>query len=151
MLPPAPPPRPAPLGPATTARQPARAALHILVVDDEAAVRQVATDILAQHGSTTTVAEDGLRALELLGGDELRVHAVLLDYSMPRLDGLETFKRLRERRRDLPVVLMSGFDREVALERFAGLGITGFLQKPFSPADLLAAVATAAGTTAPPS
>ena len=52
-------------------------------------------------------------------------------------------KRLRARQPDIAVVLMSGFEVEEALERFAGLGISGFLQKPFTPAALLAAMAQA--------
>ncbi|MFT3830175.1 MAG: MASE1 domain-containing protein [Opitutaceae bacterium] len=112
-----------------------------LVVDDEAAVRQVAVDVLGNAGMAVVAASDGVQALELFGTDGQGLHAVLLDLSMPRLGGLETFKRLRERRSDIPVVLMSGFEAEEALERFAGLGITGFLQKPFTIQALRAVVA----------
>ncbi len=103
-----------------------------LVVDDEAAVRQVAADVLGGAGLAVVAASDGVQALELFGAEGHGVQAVLLDLSMPRLGGLETFKRLRERCAGVPVVLMSGFEAEEALERFAGLGITGFLQKPFT-------------------
>jgi PAS domain S-box-containing protein len=112
-----------------------------LVVDDEAAVRQVASDVLGSAGIAAVAAVDGVQALELFGVDGQGLHAVLLDLSMPRLGGLETFKRLRRCRPDIPVVLMSGFEEDEALERFAGMGITGFLQKPFTIQALRAIVA----------
>ncbi|HLP02052.1 MAG TPA: MASE1 domain-containing protein [Opitutaceae bacterium] len=121
-----------------------------LVVDDEAAVRQVAVDVLGNAGLTVIAASDGVQALELFGADGQGTHAVLLDLSMPRLGGLETFKRLRERRADIPVVLMSGFEAEEALERFAGLGITGFLQKPFTIQALRAVVTDVSARFAQP-
>ena len=115
----------------------------VLVVDDEATIRQVAADVLTQNGIPATTASDGLQALELFAAPGAGFRAVLLDFSMPRLDGVETLKRLRARQPDIAVVLMSGFEAEEALERFAGLGISGFLQKPFTPAALLAAMAKA--------
>ena len=116
-----------------------------LVVDDEATVRQVAAEMLGASGVASVLAADGLQALGLFGADGRGFRAVLLDYSMPQLDGVETFRRLRQRRPDIPVVLMSGFAVEEALERFTGLGITGFLQKPFSTGALLTAVAAVSG------
>ncbi len=145
---------PAPTAPATAAKATAAATpaspVHVLIVDDEDTIRQVAAEVLVKSGNRTTVAEDGRRALELFARDERSFHAVLLDYAMPHLDGLETFRQLRQRRPDLPVVLMSGFDRDEALERFANLGLSGFLQKPFTPAQLLAAIATATERKASP-
>ena len=65
--------------------------------------------------------------------------AVLLDLSMPRMGGSETLRHIRERRPDLPVVLMSGYtEQEVASKtpRSPSGGAAGFLQKPFLPEDL---------------
>jgi len=117
----------------------------VLVVDDEEAVRQVAAEVLGKAGHEILLAHDGLQALELFTPATRTYRVVLLDVSMPRLDGLETYKRIREMKSEVPVVLMSGYDQEAAMERFAGLGIRAFLQKPFSPAELRAIVAKVSG------
>jgi two-component system cell cycle sensor histidine kinase/response regulator CckA len=69
-----------------------------------------------------------------------RVTAVLLDLSMPRMGGQETFRHLREVRPNLPVILMSGYSEQVVAPQFTGSrpGITAFLQKPFLAEDLIA-------------
>ncbi len=115
----------------------------VLVVDDESTVRQVTSDLLDGTGLAARAAVDGFHALELFGENGAGVSAVLLDYTMPRLDGFETFKRLRERKADIPVLLMSGFAADHVLDRFEGLGLSGFVQKPFTRGELLAALARA--------
>jgi signal transduction histidine kinase/CheY-like chemotaxis protein len=144
----------APPGPllAGTARLPATAQPTgplVLIVDDEETILQVASEYLTKNGLPTATATDGVQALERFG-DGRDYRGVVLDYAMPRLDGLGTFKQMRQRRPDIPVLLTSGFEADEALERFAGLGITGFLQKPFTGAGLLAALRTALGQEAPP-
>jgi CheY-like chemotaxis protein len=69
-----------------------------------------------------------------------RISAVLLDLSMPRMGGAETFRRLREMKPDLPILMMSGYTEQVVAPQFtnSGPGITGFLQKPFLAEDLIA-------------
>jgi two-component system, cell cycle sensor histidine kinase and response regulator CckA len=64
---------------------------------------------------------------------------VLLDLSMPRMGGQETFRRLRERRPDLPIIMMSGYTEQVVAPQFTGSGpgLTAFLQKPFLAEDLM--------------
>ena len=107
----------------------------------------------ATTGAYAYLTGPALRFL-LTGGEEglgvLRSHprgidVVVLDVTMPGMGGLEAARALRGVRPDLPVVLMSGYSvREVTL-RSAGLGITGFVQKPFATPDLLAAVRLALG------
>jgi PAS domain S-box-containing protein len=111
----------------------------ILIVEDEEGVREVAERILQEIGFQTISAEDGRRALEIMEevGDSVR--AVLLDLSMPRMGGAETFRRLRARRPDLPILMMSGYTEQVVAPQFSGSGpgLTGFLQKPFLAEDLI--------------
>jgi len=126
---------PKPRAPATLALT-TEARGTVLIVDDEETIRQVAADVLTKAGFQTVVAADGLLALEALAVDGREFRGVLLDFSMPRLDGVETFKRIKARYPKLPVVLMSGYEEEDAVERFAGLGLSGFVQKPFTPATL---------------
>ena len=68
---------------------------------------------------------------------------MLLDLSMPQMDGQETFRELRRLREDVRVVLTSGYNEQDAVNRFAGKGLAGFIQKPYRAAELLAAIAQA--------
>jgi PAS domain S-box-containing protein len=112
----------------------------ILVVDDEEGVREVAERILQEIGFQTITAPDGRRALEIMEESGDGVTAVLLDLSMPRMGGAETFRRLRALRPELPILMMSGYTEQVVAPQFntSGPGITGFLQKPFLAEDLIA-------------
>jgi PAS domain S-box-containing protein len=112
----------------------------ILIVEDEEGVREVAERILQEIGFQTISAEHGRRALEIMEEIGDSVTAVLLDLSMPRMGGAETFRRLRARRPELPILMMSGYTEQVVAPQFSGLGPgpTGFLQKPFLAEDLIA-------------
>ena len=112
----------------------------ILVVEDEEGVREVAERILQDIGYETIGAEDGRHALSLMSEVGDRVSAVLLDLSMPRMGGAETFRRLREMKPDLPILMMSGYTEQVVAPQFSnsGPGTTAFLQKPFMAEDLIA-------------
>jgi PAS domain S-box-containing protein len=112
----------------------------ILVVEDEEGVREVAERMLQDIGFETIGAEDGRHALDLMQEVGDRVTAVLLDLSMPRMGGAETFRRLREMKPDLPILMMSGYTEQVVAPQFtnSGPGTTGFLQKPFLAEDLIA-------------
>jgi two-component system cell cycle sensor histidine kinase/response regulator CckA len=88
-------------------------------------------------------------ALEALDRGDHTVTAVLLDVSMPRMGGSETLRNIRERRPELPVVLMSGYtEQEVASKLLDdSAGAVGFLQKPFLPEDLASALRHASQPT----
>jgi two-component system response regulator MprA len=110
--------------------------VRILVVDDEAAVRDSLSRTLRFEGYEVGVAEDGLTALELIRDRE--PDAVVLDVMMPRLDGLETCRRLRAEGRLLPVLMLTA--RDTVGDRVAGLdaGADDYLVKPFALQELLA-------------
>jgi PAS domain S-box-containing protein len=112
----------------------------ILVVEDEEGVREVAERMLQDIGFETIGAEDGRHALDLMEELGDRVTVVLLDLSMPRMGGAETFRRLREMKPELPILMMSGYTEQVVAPQFnnSGPGTTGFLQKPFLAEDLIA-------------
>lgn len=103
----------------------------VLVIDDEEAVRTVAAGMLHMLGFATDLAPDGATGLELFRRDPSSYQLVLLDLTMPRMDGEETFRHLRHIEPQVRVVLMSGFNRADATSRFTGKGIAGFVQKPF--------------------
>ncbi|MDQ3137004.1 MAG: response regulator [Gemmatimonadota bacterium] len=110
----------------------------VLVIEDEDEVREVVGRMLERLGFHVIAAQDGVAALERLDEHDGSVAAVLLDLSMPRMGGYEVLQRIRGRKPDLPVILMSGYtEQEVASKVLdARSGVVGFLQKPFLPEDL---------------
>jgi CheY-like chemotaxis protein len=108
------------------------------VIDDEETVRMLAYRILERYGVPALMAANGAAGLEIVAarGDELA--AVLLDLTMPGLSGVETLRRLRAIRPDLPVLLTSGYSAESALEIAGGNARIDFIQKPYRPQELIA-------------
>ena len=122
----------------------------ILVADDEETVRSVASSMLQQLGFEVLTARDGLEAVELFRLNADRIDAVLLDLTMPRMDGEEALAQLREIRPDVRVVLSSGYSEQDAGGRFVGKGLAGFIHKPYRWSDLMAKMQEALAEKAPP-
>jgi twitching motility two-component system response regulator PilG len=114
----------------------------ILVVDDSATVRKLISGKLEKSGHHVVCANDGIEALECLevGLPDL----VLLDITMPRMDGYEVCKQIRANpaARDLPVVMISGKDGFFDKVRGRMAGTTGYVTKPFGPETLMKALET---------
>ena len=121
--------------PRATAAEPARQT--ILVIDDEQGVRMVARRIFERAGFQVIVACDGVEGLDRFRECPDEIAAVLLDVTMPRMGGEETFRELRRIRDDVRVLLSSGYSEQEAMGRFAGKGLAGFVEKPFRPQTLL--------------
>jgi PAS domain S-box-containing protein len=103
-----------------------------LVVDDDAEVREVLARMLDTLGFQVLAAADGSAALERLRRHGEAVRLVVLDLTMPGLDGEQTLQRLRRMQAALPALIVTGVaDRDVQ-ERFAALGAAAVLQKPFT-------------------
>jgi two-component system cell cycle sensor histidine kinase/response regulator CckA len=115
----------------------------VLVVDDEAAVRTIACAVLERAGCRTLGAANGEEALALFSLQPDEIDLVLLDLTMPVMDGEETFHALRALRPDVRVIMTSGYNRQDATARLAGRRLAGFLQKPWTAAALQEAVAAA--------
>jgi len=121
--------------------QDAPSALRVLVVDDDAGVRDVAVRLLEFEGVQATSVASGQEALQLLDSESF--DCVLLDLTMPRFSGPDTFRALRKRNRELPVVFSSG-QRDMTVDALVGEGKNAyFLDKPFTPRRLLDAIARA--------
>jgi CheY-like chemotaxis protein len=118
----------------------------VLLVDDEEAVRSVAQRVMTRAGYTVVPAEDGARAVALVREQPGRFSVVLLDLTMPRMDGEEAFRQMRALRPDLPIVIMSGFNEQDTAQRFAGQGLTGFISKPFTGAMLVSKLQAIVGS-----
>jgi PAS domain S-box-containing protein len=112
----------------------------ILVVDDEAPLRQAISLVLGQCGYTVLEASDGHMAVELIRerGDEVDV--VLLDVMMPRLDGVDTLRSLREMRVDVRVIGTSGVIHDPRVEAMRKMGVQHFLLKPYRNRELVSAI-----------
>jgi signal transduction histidine kinase/ActR/RegA family two-component response regulator len=119
----------------------------VLLVDDQREVREVTSSILDRLGYTAITAEDGVAALTLLDQHREAVRLVLLDVRMPRMDGVETLRRLRRLAPALPVVIVSGFGADKDLAVIRAIGVQGVVEKPFTVSELSETVARAlAGT-----
>ena len=118
----------------------------VLVVDDEEMVRGVAQLSLETVGFSVLAVGDGEEALEVFRREGHRIDAVLLDMTMPRLGGEETYYELQKLRPGLPTILTSGFNEQDTFERFSDQGVAiPFLQKPFQPQDLIRKIRDALG------
>ena len=102
---------------------------RILVVDDDLEVRLVLREFLSGRGYEVTVAESGLRALDLL--DDVDPQVVLLDVTMPQMDGVETLRRLLEARPALPVIMVTANADIGTTSRLLALGAADYIPKPF--------------------
>lgn len=109
----------------------------VLIVDDEEILRRVGQRMLEKFGFEVVAAEDGEQALELFQQSPERFVCVILDMTMPRMDGEETHRRLKRIRTDIPVILSSGYNEQEVVSRFVGQGLAGFIQKPYQAADLM--------------
>ena len=103
----------------------------ILVVDDQETVRSVATQIFERAGFDVVTAVDGINALEMYEKHKKAVKVVLLDMTMPRLGGADTFREMRRIRKNVPTILSSGYNEQTAINQFSGKGLAGFIQKPY--------------------
>lgn len=124
----------------STTGEPAPVPAAILVVDDDETVRTVSRRILEHAGYTVLLAAHGGEALQQYQARP-EIALVLLDMTMPHMDGEEAFRELRRIDPSVRVILTSGYNEQDATERFAGKGLAGFIQKPYRPQELLAAVA----------
>ena len=109
----------------------------ILIVDDDAGIRRIAELSLTKVGKLdVTLAKSGAEALEMVKSQ--RPDLILLDVMMPGMDGPSTFLELRRGREtaDIPVILLTAKVQGADQKRFASLGVSGVLFKPFDPMTL---------------
>jgi excisionase family DNA binding protein len=128
----------APTRPATGATRP-----RVLVVDDEASIRDLLAKTLALAEYDVDVAADGRSALE-----RMRMYPydlLIADLKMPGMDGLAVIREAKRYKADLPVIIITGFSTESSAIEAVNLGVAGYLTKPFRVPQVLAAAAKALG------
>jgi CheY-like chemotaxis protein len=108
----------------------------VMVVDDQDSVREVTMQMLHKIGYDTLPAADASEAIALLTEHGHRIVAVLLDMTMPGMEGPEALERLRRIQPGLPVLLASGYNEPEIGDRFHQEKPDGFLKKPFTPRQL---------------
>jgi CheY-like chemotaxis protein len=110
----------------------------ILVVDDEAIVRISCKRILEPEGFNVEVANDGYEALELIKKKGYEI--IITDLKMPKMDGLEVLKWIKENSPQSKVIVITGFSTPEIAEKSLSAGAEKYLEKPFTPEVLINAV-----------
>jgi len=136
------------VGARTPATAPARVAPisgrpRVLVVDDEASIRDLLSKTLALAEYDVDVSPDGRSALE-----RMRMYPydlLIADLKMPGMDGLTVIREAKRYKADLPVIIITGFSTESSAIEAVNLGVAGYLTKPFRVPQVLAAAARALG------
>jgi excisionase family DNA binding protein len=116
---------------------------RVLVVDDEASIRDLLSKTLALAEYEVDVAPDGRSAL-----DRMRLYPydlLIADLKMPGMDGLTVIREAKRYKTDLPVIIITGFSTESSAIEAVNLGVAGYLTKPFRVPQVLAAAAKALG------
>ena len=112
----------------------------VLVIDDESAVRNFAKLALEKRGYQVLTAEDGQSGVALFRTMHETIDLVLLDLTMPVMNGEQALEQLALISTTVPVILSSGFTKEIAAERFKGKKLAGFLAKPYTTTQIGTAV-----------
>jgi excisionase family DNA binding protein len=116
---------------------------RVLVVDDEASIRDLLAKTLALAEYDVDLAPDGRTALERLR--ILPYDLLITDLKMPGVDGLAVIREARRLKADIPVIIITGFSTEASAIEAVNLGVSGYLTKPFRVPRVLAAAAKALG------
>jgi CheY-like chemotaxis protein len=103
----------------------------ILIVDDDESICAMASSMVEKMGFDALTAADGRQGVEMYRQHRIEIVCVLLDLTMPQMDGEEAFRALRLIQPDVNVILCSGYNEEEATQRFANKGLADFIQKPY--------------------
>jgi excisionase family DNA binding protein len=133
---------------AATAAAPAprQGRARVLVVDDEASIRDLLSKTLALAEYDVDTAADASTALGRVRAAEYDL--LIADLRMPGMDGLTLIRQVKRIRAELPVIIITGFSTESSAIEAVNLGVAGYLRKPFRVPEVLAAAAKALGTPA---
>ena len=135
--------RPAAAAPATPVRSTRQ---RVLVVDDEASIRDLLSKTLALAEYDVDTAPDGTSALDRMR--QFNYDLLIADLKMPGMDGLTLIRQAKRIKADLPVIIITGFSTESSAIEAVNLGVAGYLTKPFRVPQVLAAASKALGAPA---
>jgi two-component system cell cycle sensor histidine kinase/response regulator CckA len=117
----------------------------VLLADDEETIRNLGRRMLQRAGFEVIVAADGREAIEKFAKDKDGISLVILDLTMPHSDGEVCYREMRQLKPGVRVILSSGYNEQDIVNRFAGKGLAGFVQKPYTSEELLSKVREALG------
>jgi CheY-like chemotaxis protein len=112
----------------------------VLAVDDEEIVLSLIKRVLEAAGASVITADNGRAAVDRFKEKPSEIDCVVLDFTMPDMNGEETYRQLRRIQEDVRVVVSSGYAEEDVTQRFEGQNVGEFISKPFRPNQLLQAV-----------
>lgn len=112
--------------------------MRILIVDDEPRIRQVVKEYAVVSNYQVDEAENGLEAVEKC--KEVKYDLVILDVMMPKLDGIEAAKRIKENNKEMNIIMLSAKGEEYDKLLGFGVGVDDYVTKPFSPKELMARI-----------
>ncbi len=118
---------------------------QVLIIDDDDVVRSVTQQIVQRSGFGVILAHSGREGINLFAEHRDQIGCVLLDMSMPEMDGADTFRELRGIERDLRVIVISGYSADDLGDCFRSERPFAFIQKPFTISELDATLRTAMG------
>jgi excisionase family DNA binding protein len=121
---------------------------HVLVIDDDDAVRDLMAQTLLAAEYDVDTAPDGPTALEMLKGTA-EYDLIITDLKMPGMDGLSVIREIRRQFATLPIIIMTGFSTEASAIEALNMGVTYYLTKPFRMPKMLAVAARALGEPEP--
>ena len=108
----------------------------VLIVDDDETVRRVTARALQASGLTVLTAEDGRAGVDVFRQHREDIDLVMLDLTMPNMNGEEALREIRRVNPNVAVIIMSGYNESETAERFMGRNVNGFLQKPYETENL---------------
>ena len=118
----------------------------VLIVDDEEMVLSLGRIILERKGYRVHIAQSGEQALVVCQDPTFQPDCVIVDYTMPMMNGRDTLLEIRKIHPSVPAIISSGYSDDEILEGMAGIAVSGIVHKPYRQDSLLAALNTALAT-----
>ncbi len=114
--------------------------LTVLIADDEKYIRDLTTKMLNISGYKVHLARNGREAIEVFGKKKDEISCILMDLTMPELDGREALTEIRKIDPNIPIIITSGYCEFDIVSKFTNEKISGFLQKPYNLEDIISAI-----------
>lgn len=114
--------------------------MNILMVEDDNSVAEMMKMFFAKEQWNVTVASDGIQAVDIFKKDKDKFDIITLDLNLPKKDGMQVAKEIREESRDIPIIMLTARDSESDQILGLGIGADEYVTKPFSPLALIARI-----------
>jgi CheY-like chemotaxis protein len=118
----------------------------VLIVDDEELLRDVTSIMIEDHGGKALTAEDGQKGVEIFSANPEKIDLVLVDFSMPNMNGFEALQKMRQIRPSVKAIMVSGLSITPEVAALQASKEVFFMSKPFREAELVNAINTMLGS-----